>query len=196
MEFDCKDIAFHFNKKHLEDQTIPMWVLKFHGESYYVNHVECNVPWSTKETPDNSHTKGSIKVKDCLLAIDDNNEARISPITPVDKARIRNAKKGITRVIITERNFGATKLRNILKERNIKHGPIKSIGGACTTTFYVTDIYNEVDVTYLALMLSDTDFRKLMPNEGYYRMYDDPKYQGTSDIDLDADDWSDDDDDQ
>ena len=66
------------------------------------------------------------------------------------------------------------------------------------TTFYVTDIYNERDVTYLALMLTDTDFRKLMPNEGYYRMYDDPKYQGTSDIDLDAidyDDWSDDDED-
>jgi hypothetical protein len=40
-------------------------------------------------------------------------------------------------------------------------------------------------------MLTDTDFRKLMPNEGYYRMYDDPKYQGTSDIDLDAIDWSD-----
>ena len=154
--------------------------------------MECNVPWSTKETPDNSHTKGSIKVKDCLLQIDDNNEARISPITLVDKARIRNAKKGITRVVISERNFGATKLRNILKERSIKHGPIKSIGGACTTTFYVTDIYNEVDVTYLALMLSDTDFRKLMPNEGYYRMYDDPKYQGTTDIDLDAEEWSDD----
>jgi hypothetical protein len=37
-----------------------------------------------------------------------------------------------------------------------------------------------------------------MPNEGYYRMYDDPKYQGASDIDLDAheyDDWSDDDED-
>ena len=155
--------------------------------------MECNVPWSTKETPDNSHTKGSIKVKDCLLQIDDNNEARISPITLVDKARIRNAKKGITRIVISERNFGATKLRNILKERNIKHGPIKSIGGACTTTFYVTDIYNDVDVTYLALMLSDTDFRKLMPNEGYYRMYDDPKYQGTTDIDLDADEWSDED---
>ena len=170
-----------------------MWVLKFHGETYYVNHVECNVPWSTKETPDNSHTKGSIKVKDCLLQIDENNEAKISPITITDKARIRNAKKGITRVVVSEKNWGGTKFRNLLKEKSIKHGPIKSIGGACTTTFYVTDIYNEQDVTYLALMLTDTDFRKLMPNEGYYRMYDDPKYQGTSDIDLDAIDWSDDD---
>lgn len=193
IEFDCKDIVFHFNKKHLEDQTIPMWVLKFHGETYYVNHVECNVPWSTKETPDNSHTKGSIKVKNCLLQIDDDNTALISPITVIDKARIRNAKKGITRVVVSERNWGGTKLRDLLKQNSIKHGPIKSIGGACTTTFYVTDIYNEQDVTYLALMLSDTDFRKLMPNEGYYRMYDDPKHQKTSDIDLDAEGWDDDD---
>jgi hypothetical protein len=186
--------VFHFNKAHLTDQTIPMWVLKFHGETYYVNHVECNVPWSTKETPDNPSTKGSIKVKNCLLQIDENNEARISPITDVDKARIRNAKKGITRVTIS--GWGGNKLRELLKEKKIKHGPIKTIGGACTTTFYVTDIYNESDVTYLALMLTDTDFRKLMPNEGYYRMYDDPKYQGISDIDLDAiDDWSDDDED-
>jgi hypothetical protein len=188
--------VFHFNKKHLEDQTIPMWVLKFHGETYYVNHVECNVPWSTKETVDNPHTKGSIKVKDCLLQIDDDNEAKITPITVFDKARIRNNKKGITRVVISERNWGGTKLRNILKERKIKHGPIKSIGGACTTVFYVTDIYDSKDVTYLALMLSDTDFRKLMPNEGYYRMYDDPKYQKTTDINLDAEEWGYDEDDQ
>ena len=196
IEYDCKEIVFHFNKAHLTDQTIPMWVLKFHGETYYVNHVECNVPWSTKETPDNPHTKGSIKVKNCLLQLDENNEAKISPITDVDKARIRNAKKGITRVTVSERNWGGDKLRKLLQEKKIKHGPIKSIGGACTSTFSVTDIYNESDVTYLALMLTDTDFRKLMPNEGYYRMYDDPKYQGTSDIDLDAEDWSDDEDDQ
>ena len=186
IEFDCENIVFHFNKKHLEDQTIPMWVLKFHGETYYVNHVECNVPWSTKETPDNSHTKGSIKVKNCLLQIDDSNEAKILPITEIDKARIRNLKKGITRIVVSEKNWGGTKLRNILKESNIKHGPIKSIGGACSTTFYVTDIYKESDVTYLSLMLCDTDFRKLMPNEGYYRIYDDPKYQKTNDINTDA----------
>lgn len=187
-----KECVFHFNKKHLEDQTIPMWVLKFNGSTYYVNHVECNVPWSTKETPDNPHTKGSIKVKNCLLLIDDNNHAKISSLSLSDKIRIKNQEKNITRVLISEKNFGSKKLRDILKERNIKHGPIKSIGGACTTTFYITDIYNESDVTYLALMLSDTDFRKLLPNEGYYKMYDDPKYQGTNDIDLDAidDDWS------
>ena len=181
---------FHFNKKHLEDQTIPMWVLKFHGETYYVNHVDCSVPWSTKETPDNSHTKGSLKVKDCLLTIDEENCATISTLSIFDKIRLRNQKLGITRVIAGARH--GMQLRELLKTNSIKHGPIKTIGGACSSTFYITDIYDKKDVTYLSLMI-DT-LRVLKPNESYYRMYDDPKYQGTTDIDLDADDWSEDDD--
>ena len=171
-----------------------MWVLKTHGESYYVHHVDCQMPWSTKETPDNPSTKGSLKIKNCLLTIDVENNATISELTLHDKVRLSNAKKGITRIVVSSKNWGGNKLRDILKERNIKHGPIKTIGGACTSTFYVTDIHNESDVTYLALMLTDTDFRKLMPNEGYYKMYDDPKYQNSSDIDLDSHDWLDDED--
>lgn len=174
-------MVFHFNKKHLEDPTIPMWVLKHHGETYYVSHVECNVPWSTKETPDNPHTKGSIKVKDCLLQIDENNEAKISPITDIDKARIRNSKKGITRVITQWPDI--TRLKSALQNSKIKHGPIKTMGGACSTTFYVTDIFNKADVTLL--MLACDKLRILQPNEGYYKLYDDPKYQNMDDIDLD-----------
>ena len=110
VEYACKDVVFHFNKKHLEDQTIPMWVLKFHGETYYVNHVDCQVPWSTKETPDNSHTKGSIKIKDCLLTIDDDNCATISQLTVTDKVRLYNQRKDITRVIAKEgTTFGKLK---------------------------------------------------------------------------------------
>lgn len=59
------EIVFHFNKKHLEDPNIPMWVIKTKGQSHYVNHVEVmpGVGFSTKETPDNPSTKGSIKFK-------------------------------------------------------------------------------------------------------------------------------------
>jgi len=190
MEFACKDVVFHFNKAHLTDSTIPMWVLKFHGETYYVNHVECNVPWSTKETPDNPHTKGSIKVKDCLLQIDDNNDAKLSQLTPEDKQRLKKEPKVPSRIIVTDTKNGAEKLRKALKDGNIKHGPITKYSAMCTTTKYVTEIYSERDMTYLHLMLSDTDLRKLVPNESYYQMYSDPKYQGTSDIDTDAIDWS------
>ena len=77
----CKEVVFHFNKKHLEDSTIPMWIVKAKGQTHYVNHVDCNVEWTTKETPDNPSTKGSIKVKNCLLTIQDQ-EATISKVPP------------------------------------------------------------------------------------------------------------------
>lgn len=65
---DTYEIVFHFNKKHLEDPRIPMWVVKCKGESHYVHHVNVDkgVGFSTKETPDNPHTKGSIKFKGVL----------------------------------------------------------------------------------------------------------------------------------
>lgn len=170
-----------------------MWVLKTQGQSYYVNHVTCSLPWSTKETPDNPSTKGSIKVKECLLQIDSSNDATIKELTVHDKTRLKNAKLGITRVIVSEKNFGATKLRTALKNQNVKHGPIKSIGGACTTSFYITDIHDKKAMTFLSIALAGTDFRELMPNEGYYKMYDDPKYKDREYID--EDDYYDNDDD-
>jgi len=72
----CNIIIFHFNKKHLEDSNIPMWVIKSKGDTYYVHHVDVEegVGFSTKETPDNSHTKGSIKLRGQLqIKADGNN---------------------------------------------------------------------------------------------------------------------------
>jgi hypothetical protein len=57
------EIIFHFNKKYLEDNTIPMWIIKAKGETFYVHHLVSMVGFSTKETPDNPHTKGSLKFK-------------------------------------------------------------------------------------------------------------------------------------
>ena len=49
----------------LSDPTVPMWTIKHKGQTYYVHHldVEPGVGFSTKETPDNPHTKGSLKIK-------------------------------------------------------------------------------------------------------------------------------------
>ncbi len=185
IEYACKDVVFHFNKKHLEDQTIPMWVLKFHGETLYVNHVDCNLSWSTKETPDNSHTKGSIKVKDVLLQIDADNCATLSKLTLLDKIRLRNQKLGITRIIVKE-GKDYWYFQEVIKQLKIKHSPFKGIGGACSSTFYVCDILDKKQFSLLSLAMSDTpSFRILMPNEGYYKWYDDPKYQSTNFIDED-----------
>lgn len=59
-------IVFHFNKAYLADPTIPMWVLKHKGQTYYVDHVKSAVPFNTKNTPDSEHTKGSLLVRGTL----------------------------------------------------------------------------------------------------------------------------------
>lgn len=170
LDLACKDIVFHFNKKHLEDPDIPMWIVKTAGKSYYVNHVECSVSWSTKETPDNSHTKGSIKIKNCLLVIDDDNTARISELTIFDRIRLRNQKKNITRII-----FSNTKISDSLKTMNIRHSTIKKFYGSCGETFYICDILDAESFSFLGLQYP-SGYRIMMPNENYYRAYDDPNY--------------------
>jgi hypothetical protein len=147
-----------------------MWVLKFHGETLYVNHVDCSIPWSTKETPDNSHTKGSIKVKDCLLRIDGDNNATLSALTLVDKFRLRNQKLGITRIIFEP----GTAICKALQNNEYKHGPFKYINGECTTSFIICDLLNRDEVTMASLKYTK-DFRILKPNESYYRQYDNIK---------------------
>ena len=153
-----------------------MWIIKTGGKTYYVEHVECTVPWSTKETPDNSHTKGSIKVKNCLLTIGEDNVAHMRELTIDDKFRLHNQFAGITRVIVKE-GADAFAMRNYLKTLEIKHGPIKGIGGACSSTFYITDIMEASHFTALGLAMAGTTFRELMPNEGYYKIYDQGKNQ-------------------
>lgn len=80
-------MVFHFNKASIQDPSVPMWVVKAKGETYYVNHVTATAPWSTKETPDNPHTKGAIKFKRVDVVIDDENCAEIVPsATPTPQA--------------------------------------------------------------------------------------------------------------
>jgi len=68
-EFDEAPVVFHYNKKHNEDTSIAPWVLKVKGFTFYVNHFDVmpGVGFSTKETPDNPSTKGSLKVKGKLM---------------------------------------------------------------------------------------------------------------------------------
>jgi transcription elongation factor Elf1 len=166
IEYACKDLVFHFNKKHLEDESIPMWVIKTHGETFYVNHVSASLPWSTKETPNNSHTKGSIKFKRCLLRIDNDNNAEVSELTEEDECRLSGEFERC-RVITRHRPL----LTKALRQLNITHSKIVQIGGYCSTAFYVCDIVGKKHLTMLGMMIND--LRVLQPNEDYSRWYDD-----------------------
>lgn len=73
-------IVFHYNRKHNEDQTIPPWIVKTRGQTYQVHHFTSEVGFSTKETPDNPSTKGSLQMRGFLRLIhkDDRVEAVIT----------------------------------------------------------------------------------------------------------------------
>jgi hypothetical protein len=144
-----------------------MWVVKTHGESFYVNHVSAEIPWSTKETPDNPRTKGSIKFKECLLTIDPDNCATISNLTFFDKVRLRNQRLGITRIMFTSLQF-----EKHLKDKGIKHTPFKRVYGACSTAYTVCDLINPKQLLFLQIEHPGL-FRVLMPNEPQYQAYDD-----------------------
>ena len=155
-----------------------MWVVKSHGETFYVNHVTADMPWSTKETPSNSHTKGSIKLRDCLLVITADNEAVISRLTETDRIRLRNQRLGITRIIF----YYGSKMHAALKANEFKHSPFKNVTGGCGTSWVVCDLLKKEEASFAALKY---DFRILAANERYYQAYDAP---GTF---IDEDDYPD-----
>lgn len=166
IEYKCKDLVFHFNKGHLADPTIPMWVVKSHGVTFYVNHVTSEMPWSTKETPDNDKTKGSIKFHKCKLRIDADNNATISQLGIAD-AWLKHPKRQAGRIIMDN---GGT-MWAALKAKEFQHSKIKEVSGACGSSWAICDLLDEHELT-LALLKYPNSFRILAPNETYYQEYD------------------------
>jgi hypothetical protein len=142
-----------------------MWVVKSHGVTFYVNHVTAEVPWSTKETPDNSHTKGSLKFKNCKLIIDDDNCATITKLGLLDK------KLPHPRLIFRILFYNNGEVHKALKDNEFEHTEFKFVSGGCGTSWTICDILHEHDQTMLGLKYA-TKFRILSPNEGYYKAYD------------------------
>lgn len=144
-----------------------MWVIKAKGESFYVEHVVCELPWSTKETPDNSHTKGSIKIKQCHLVIDDENTAHLKKLTPEIEHRLANPDTSV-RVI--------TSYYDELEEAldGIEHNGIMTTYGVCGESFHVVEIQNEEEYVLFKLqhLATYTDLRELKPNEEDFKAYE------------------------
>ena len=190
IELACREAVFHFNKHYLVDPTVPMWVIKTKGKTYMVNHVDSQINWSTKETPDNSHTKGAIKFKNALVTIDDENCATLTPLTMADIARLK--VKSYTRVLITWKD----KVMSFLHEQNIQYTPLKEIRGSCSSRFYVCDIKKLNDITLMKLSLASNCFRILQENEPYYKVYDNDDYASQLDPDFDEVSYDDEDEDE
>lgn len=167
IEIAARECVFHFNKHHLVDPTIPMWVIKTKGKTYMVNHVTAQIPWSTKNTPDNAHTKGAIKFKNTLVQIDDDNNAELLPLTIKDIARLKT--KQYTRILIS----AIRTVPEYLKQVNIAHTKFKVLYGSCGSgPWYICDIKKPDDMVMLKLAMPTSSFREIQENEAYYKMYD------------------------
>ena len=176
---------FHFNKGHLTDPTIPMWVIKSHGVTFYVNHVSAEIPWTTKETPDNPSTKGSIKFKNCKLSIDRDNNATLSKLGLLDR---RLPHPYIANRIIA--GVGSN-FHTALKAGEFQHSEIKFVSGGCGSSFLICDLLDKNEALMAALKYAGK-FRMLAPNEKYYFDYDTAKI--IFELDDEDEDYQEDDD--
>jgi hypothetical protein len=173
VEIACDTAVFHFNKKHLEDPSIPMWTIKANGKSFYINHLDANIPWSTKETIDNPSTKGSIKFKHCLLTINDDNEAELRPLTKEDRERLKKSEGPYARLLI---HGNLASMKQYMDQQSMRYSKIRKITGGCGTEFYVCDIFTKEDAALLSFSYHN-EYRILQSNEDYYKWYDEKEQQ-------------------
>jgi len=141
-----------------------MWILMAKGKTYYVDHVEANIPWTTKETPFNVRTKGAIKFKNALLRLEDGS-ASIDILTPEDKERLEAGMP--VRIHFRYKD----EFLWLLKHHEIKHGPCIMFSGGCGRSSYVIEIAKE-DLTLLALAYAN-QFEVLPEDHAYYDHYED-----------------------
>lgn len=144
-----------------------MWVIKTHGVTMYVNHVTADIPWSTKETPGNEKTKGSIKFKKCKLSIDtEDNTATISKLGIAD-AWLKHPTRRAARILF---GWGGA-VHKSLSAGEYEHSRLKDVEGSCGSSYVICDILDEHEFTVFALRFAGK-FRILAPNEAYYQDYD------------------------
>jgi len=66
-------------------------------------------------------------------------------------------------------------MHKALLANEYKHAPIKTIRGACSSSFIVTDLLSKNEV--LLAKIKYDDWRELKPNESYYQSYDNIKVE-------------------
>ena len=144
-----------------------MWVVKAHGVTFYVNHVTADMPWSTKETPGNEKTKGSIKFKKCKLSIDtEDNTATISRLGIAD-AWLKHPERRAGRILFS---YGG-RMHRALSEGEFEHSKFKNVEGSCGSSFIICDLLDERELTFAGIKYTGA-FRILAANEHYYQAYD------------------------
>jgi hypothetical protein len=141
------------------------------GKTYYVDHVSADLPWSTKETPSNTRTKGAIKFKNCLLQIFDDNCAEIKTLTSTDLDRIKSTDLKLVRLMVS--HSMVDEIHEFIKEQDLWHSPFKQFGGNCGTINCLFDI-KDTDLTLIILKFNDRVW-VVNPNHPYFKLYSDDR---------------------
>jgi hypothetical protein len=124
------------------------------------------MPWSTKETPGNEKTKGSIKFKKCKLSIDSDNNATISQLGIAD-AWLEHPERRAGRILFS---YGGA-MHRALMAKEFEHSKFKNVEGSCGSSYVICDLRDERELTFAGIKYANL-FRILAPNESYYQAYD------------------------
>ena len=66
----------HYNKIHNTFSWMPMWVVKAQGRSYYCDHIDAQMGFSTREL-DSGSTRGMLRFRHCRVSINGENVATL-----------------------------------------------------------------------------------------------------------------------
>lgn len=69
LTFDARVADFHFNKVVLQFPFMPKWVLKANGKTFYVEHLDAQMGFSTRELEKGS-TLGMLRFRKCRITLD------------------------------------------------------------------------------------------------------------------------------
>ncbi len=76
LTLEARVVDFHFNKITLEFGFMPRWVLKANGKSFYIDHIDAQMGFSTRELEQGS-TLGMLRFRNCHITIDESGTATL-----------------------------------------------------------------------------------------------------------------------
>lgn len=78
MTIEARVADFHFNKAHIAfPEILPRWMIKANGKTLYIDHLDSQVGFSTRELDEGS-TLGMIRFRNVSMTIDESGTAHLT----------------------------------------------------------------------------------------------------------------------
>ncbi len=76
LTLEARVVDFSYNRVHNEFSFMPRWLIKANGKSFYVDHIDAQIGFSTRELTD-SKTKGMLRFRNVSMTIDADGTAKL-----------------------------------------------------------------------------------------------------------------------